>query len=69
MKDRLSEVDKNKLLTQAFPEVEGIATNSFPLTANQKNESSELSKQILKDYWKVTVGLLQEVELAICSRK
>lgn len=69
VKDRLSEVDKNKLLTQAFPEVEGIATNSFPLTANQKNESSELSKQILKDYWKVTVGLLQEVELAICSRK
>lgn len=69
VKDRLSEVDKNKLLTQVFPEVEGIATNSFPLTANQKNESSELSKQILKDYWKVTVGLLQEVELAICSRK
>lgn len=69
VKDRLSEVDKNKLLTQAFPEVEGIATNSFPLTANPKNESSELSKQILKDYWKVTVGLLQEVELAICSRK
>lgn len=69
VKDRLSEVDKNKLLTQAFPEVEGITTNSFPLTANHKNESSELSKQILKDYWKVTIGLLKEVELAICSRK
>ena len=69
VKDRLSEVDKNKLLTQAFPEVEGITTNSFPLTANNKNESSELSKQILKDYWKVTMGLLKEVELAICSQK
>lgn len=69
VKDRLSEVDKNKLLTQAFPEVEGITTNSFPLTANHKNESSELSKQILKDYWKVTIGLLKEVELAICSQK
>ena len=64
-----SEVDKNKLLTQAFPEVGGITTNSFPLTANHKNESSELSKQILKDYWKVTIGLLKEVELAICSQK
>lgn len=69
VKDRLSEVDKNKLLTQAFPEVGGITTNSFPLTANHKNESSELSKQILKDYWKVTIGLLKEVELAICSQK
>ena len=69
VKDRLSEVDKNKLLIQTFPEVEGITTNSFPLTVNHKNESSELSKQILKDYWTVTMGLLKEVELAICSQK